>query len=54
MNWTNQISDGLSREEERLDDLDEEFCVDINLEQKNGLASILNEIYIAVTVNIWL
>ena len=29
-----QISDDLKREDERLDDLDEQFRVDINWEQK--------------------
>ena len=38
-----QISDDLIREDERLDDLDEQFRIDINWEQKrNGLVSLIN------------
>ena len=32
-----QISDDLKREDERLDDLDEQFRVDINWEQKKEM-----------------
>ena len=39
-----QINDILKREEERLSNLDEEFCIDINWEQKKiGLVSIINK-----------
>ena len=38
-----RISDILKREEERLSNLDEEFRIDINWEQKNGLVSLINK-----------
>ena len=37
-----QISDDLKREDERLDDLDEQFRVDINWEQKKKWFGFIN------------
>ena len=37
-----QISDDLKREDERLDDLDEQFRVDINWEQKKKWFDFIN------------